>query len=111
MRVTDLGVDTVFVCAGTTQTPPCCSEAGSARNAGRTFQLHPTVRVLARFAEPVDAQHHHLPLVAVTEFTPELRFGGSVFTLATYGLGLAEDWTTRAQPAPRLRATARSITP
>jgi choline dehydrogenase-like flavoprotein len=90
----------VFVCAGTTQTPALLQRSGIRRNVGSAFQLHPTVRVLARFAEPVDATRHHLPLVAITEFSPELRLGGSVFTLATYGLSLAEDWATRAGLLP-----------
>jgi choline dehydrogenase-like flavoprotein len=94
---------TVFVCAGTTQTPALLQRSGLGRNAGRTFQLHPTVRVLARFSEPVDAHRHHLPLVAVTEFSPDLRLGGSVFTLATYGLGVAEDWATRGRLLPDYR--------
>ena len=90
-----ISASTVFVCAGTTQTPALLQRSGLGRNTGRAFQLHPTVRVIAQFAEPVDADRHHLPLVAVTEFAPELRFGGSVFTLATFGLSLAEDWATR----------------
>ena len=98
-RVT-ISANTVFVCAGTTQTPALLQRSGLGRNAGRTFQLHPTVRVLARFAEPVNAHTHHLPLVAVTEFAPDLRLGGSVFTLATYGLGLAEDWAKRGGLLP-----------
>jgi choline dehydrogenase-like flavoprotein len=91
----EISASTVFVCAGTTQTPALLQRSGLGHNTGRAFQLHPTVRVIAQFAEPVDADRHHLPLVAVTEFAPELRFGGSVFTLATFGLGLAEDWATR----------------
>jgi choline dehydrogenase-like flavoprotein len=93
-RVT-ISASSVFVCAGATQTPALLARSGLGRNIGRTLQMHPTVRVLARFAEPVDAAQHHLPLAAITEFSPQLRLGGSVFTLATYGLGLAEDWPTR----------------
>lgn len=92
-----ISANNVFVCAGTIQTPALLQRSGLGRNAGRAFQLHPTVRVLARFAKPVDAHRHHLPLVAITEFSPDLRFGGSVFTLATFGLGLAEDWALRSE--------------
>jgi choline dehydrogenase-like flavoprotein len=90
-----ISASTVFVCAGTTQTPALLQRSGLGRNAGNAFQLHPTVRAIARFAEPVDAHKHHLPLVAVTEFSPDLRFGGSVFTPATFGLSLGEDWAMR----------------
>jgi choline dehydrogenase-like flavoprotein len=96
-HVVTISASTVFICAGTIQTPALLQRSGLGRNAGRTFQLHPTVRVLARFAEPIDAHQHHLPLVAVTEFSPDLRMGGSVFTLATFGLGVAEDWGVRGR--------------
>jgi choline dehydrogenase-like flavoprotein len=93
-RVT-ISAATVFVCAGAIQTPALLQRSRLGRNVGRSLQLHPTVKVLARFAEPVNAERHHLPLVAVTEFSPSLRLGGSVFTLGTFGLGLAEDWAMR----------------
>jgi choline dehydrogenase-like flavoprotein len=85
----------VFLCAGTTQTPSILQRTGHRKNIGRSFQVHPTVRLLASFCEPVNAHRHDLPLVAVTEFMPSLRFGGSVFTLSTFGLAVAEDWAVR----------------
>ena len=98
-RVT-ISASTVFMCAGATQTPALLQRSRIGRNIGATLQIHPTVRVLARFPEPVDAARHHLPLVAITEFSPELRLGGSVFTLATFGLSLAEDWAMRGVMLP-----------
>ena len=70
------------------------------KNIGRSFQLHPTIRVLARFPEAVNAHRYELPLTAITEFMPALRFGGSVFTLSTFGLALAEDWPVRGRYLP-----------
>jgi choline dehydrogenase-like flavoprotein len=87
----------VFLCAGTIQTPVLLLRSGVARNAGRSFQLHPTLRVLARFREPVNAHRYRLPLAAITEFSPDLRLGGSIFTLPTYALAIGEDWTHRKQ--------------
>jgi choline dehydrogenase-like flavoprotein len=83
----------VFVCAGTTGTPSHLAPSGMM--GAREFQLHPTIRLLARFREPVNAQNYRLPLVAITEFMPDLRFGGSVFTLPTYGMAIGEDWQRR----------------
>jgi choline dehydrogenase-like flavoprotein len=91
-----IAADTVFVCAGTTQTPALLARSGIRSEAGRSFQLHPTIRLLARFKDQINAQRYRLPLVAITEFMPELRFGGSVFTLPTYGMAMAEDWKNRA---------------
>ena len=94
-RRVDIGASHVFLCAGTTQTPALLQRSGIGFNAGRSFQLHPTLRMLARFPDKVEAEKHHLSLVAISEFMPDIRFGGSVFTLATFGLSLAEDWATR----------------
>ena len=48
----------------------------------------------------MNAHKNELPLAAITEFMPRLRFGGSVFTLSTFGLALAEDWPVRARHLP-----------
>ena len=90
-----IAADTVFLCAGTTQTPALLARSHVRGPIGRSFQLHPTIRLLARFPDQINAQRYRLPLVAITEFMPELRFGGSVFTLPTFGMALAEDWTNR----------------
>ncbi len=95
-----ISAEAVFVCAGTTQTPALLARSGIKGPIGESFQLHPTIRLLARFREEVNAQRYRLPLVAITEFMPELRFGGSVFTLPTYGMALAEDWKNRAALLP-----------
>jgi choline dehydrogenase-like flavoprotein len=87
---------TVFVCAGTIQTPALLHRSRLSPTAGRRFQVHPTIRVLARFRDPVNAHHYRLPLAAITELKPGLRFGGSMFTLPSFGIALAEDWNHRA---------------
>ena len=98
-RVT-VNASQVFLCAGTTQTPSILQRSGIRKNIGCSFQIHPTVRVLAMFSELVNAHRHELPLAAITEFMPGLRFGGSVFTLPTFALAVAEDWPLRAQYLP-----------
>jgi choline dehydrogenase-like flavoprotein len=90
----------VFICGGTTQTPSILQRSGVRKNIGRSFQLHPTIRVLAMFPEAVNAHRHELPLAAITEFMPALRFGGSVFTLSTFGLLVTEDWPVRERYLP-----------
>ena len=86
---------TVFVCAGAIHTPALLRRSGLRKRIGNTLRLHPTIRVTALFDEPVDAHQSRLPLAAITEFMPEQRIGGSVFTPAVFGLSLAEDWTNR----------------
>jgi choline dehydrogenase-like flavoprotein len=96
-RRVDVTASQIFLCAGTTQTPSILQRSGLGRGVGRGFQLHPTVRVLARFREPVQAHRYRVPLAAITEFVPDMRFGGSVFSIATYAVALAEDWACRRQ--------------
>src|SRR5262249_23714691 len=98
-RVT-LSASQVFLCAGTTQTPSILQRSGISKNVGRSFQVHPTIRVVATFPERVNAHRHDLPLVAITEFMPALRMGGSVFTLSSFALALAEDWRVRGRLMP-----------
>lgn len=90
----------IFVAAGTMQTPMLLWRSGISRLAGASFQLHPTIRLLARFPKTVNAQRDRLPLVAITEFVPELRFGGSIFTIGTYAMALTEDWRHQAGLLP-----------
>jgi choline dehydrogenase-like flavoprotein len=56
--------------------------------------------LLARFRERVDAHRHRLPLSAITEFMPDMRFGGSNFTLSSFGMVLAEVWERRGALLP-----------
>lgn len=90
----------VFVCGGATQTPKLLIRSGFKRGVGTGFKLHPTIRVLAEFGETVDAQKSRLPLYAITEFLPDYRLGGSVSSLPTYGMFLAEDWGLRSHMLP-----------
>lgn len=86
----------VYLCAGAIGTPALLRRTGLAgANIGRTLRLHPSLRVLASFRDPVDAFDHRLPLYAVSEFMPDQRIGGSVMTPATFGMALAEDWAVR----------------
>ena len=90
----------VFVCGGATQTPILLLRSGFKRGIGTGFKLHPTIRVLAEFEETIDAQKFRLPLYAITEFLPDYRLGGSVSSLPTYGMFLAEDWHLRSHMLP-----------
>ncbi|UVK48303.1 GMC family oxidoreductase (plasmid) [Mesorhizobium sp. AR07] len=85
----------VFVCAGAIHTAALLRRSGQRERIGNTLRLHPTIKATALFDEPVDAHRSQLPLAAITEFMPNQRIGGSVFTPAIFGLSLAQDWTNR----------------
>ncbi len=93
----------VFCCAGAIHTPALLLRSGLKHNVGRTLRMHPTIKATARFPDPVDAHLSRLPLVAVTEFMPDMRLGGSFFTPALFGLSLAEDWSRRKRLMPDWR--------
>ena len=74
-RIT-IRADHVFLCAGAIQTPALLQRSGFRGHAGRGLKLHPTVKIAARFASPLD--HAGVPMHRITEFAPSLTIGGSV---------------------------------
>ena len=102
----DLRADRFFVCAGAIQTPALLRRSGLRHRIGGTLRLHPTVKCTAVFDDPIDAHLYRLPLVAINEFMPDQRIGGSLFTPAIFGLSLAEDWEKRSGMMPQWRNCA-----
>ncbi|MDG7000078.1 MAG: GMC family oxidoreductase [Nitrososphaerota archaeon] len=84
-----------FVCAGAVHSPVLLRRSGITRHIGNSLRLHPTIKCISLFDEKVKARAHRLPLYAITEFMPDERIGGSVFTPALFALSLAEDWVSR----------------
>lgn len=91
----EIKAGSVFVCAGAMHTPALLRRSRLSRNAGRTLRLHPTIRLAASFDEEINAHEFRVPLYAVTEFQPDLRLGGSMFSPGLFGILLAEDWERR----------------
>ncbi|MCW2958685.1 MAG: putative oxidoreductase [Solirubrobacterales bacterium] len=84
----------VWVCGGAIATPALLQRSGMRRGPGRTFSLHPTVKVVARFDHPLDAALD-VPVHQVKEFGPDLSFGGSASRPGYLALALADDWAAR----------------
>ncbi len=93
----------VFLCAGTVHTPALLRRSGIRRRVGNSLRLHPMVKAVAEFDELIDAQATELPLYAVTEWMPERRLGGSIFTPALMAAGLADDWPKGEELMQRYR--------
>jgi choline dehydrogenase-like flavoprotein len=83
--------DHVFVCAGAIGTPALLQHSGIVRNIGRGLKLHPTIKLAARFPEPID-DRSVVPMHQVKEFAPELTFGGSASGRGYVALALADAW-------------------
>lgn len=82
--------ETLFVCGGAVQTPALLRRSGITRNIGNSLRLHPTVKVVAKFAEAVNAADMGVPVHQVKEFAPRLSFGCSISTPAYLALGLLD---------------------
>jgi choline dehydrogenase-like flavoprotein len=81
----------VFVCAGAIGTAVLLQRSGLRRGVGATLRVHPTVKVAAEFAVPLDAAAD-VAVHQVKEFGPDLSFGGSVSRPGHVALALADNW-------------------
>jgi len=85
-----IAADHLFVCAGAVHTPALLRRSGITRNIGNALQVHPTVKIVARFPEPVNAAEMGVPAHQVKEFAPRLSFGCSISSPAYLALGLLD---------------------
>jgi len=88
-RAFRLDAETVFVCGGTVQTALLLRRSGLRRNIGNTLQIHPTVKVIARFDHEVNNEQTGVPVHQIKQFAPEISMGCSISTRAFLALGLA----------------------
>ena len=85
-----IAADALFLCAGAVQSPALLRRSGITRNVGNSLQVHPTVKIVARFRDTVNATDMGVPVHQVKEFSPRLSFGCSVSSPAYLALGLID---------------------
>lgn len=73
----DIRAKSVFVCAGAVQTPRLLRRSGFTHNVGDTLQLHPMIRVTARFKQAFNELDWGVPTEQVDQFKPALTLGCS----------------------------------
>jgi choline dehydrogenase-like flavoprotein len=78
----------VFVCCGAIQTPALLQSSRIRSHIGVGLKLHPTIKIAARFTQPLD--HGDVPMHRVTEFAPNLTIGGSASRRGHVALALAD---------------------
>lgn len=78
----------VFVCGGAVHSPALLQRSGIRRRIGRGLKLHPTIKIAARFPDPLD--HDDVPMHRITEFAPYLTIGGSASRRGHVAMALAE---------------------
>jgi hypothetical protein len=81
---------TVFVAGGAIQTPALLRRSGIRRHVGETLHLHPTVKVVAEFADAVNDPDAGVPVHQVKEFAPRISLGGSVSTPPHLALAMTD---------------------
>lgn len=87
-----IDADTVFLCAGATQTPALLRRSGIKSHVGDTFQIHPMLKVSALFDERIDAHKSVMPVLQVKEFWPDIQLGGSFFSTGQLAMNLSDNW-------------------
>lgn len=73
-----ISCNTVFVCAGAIQSAALLLRSGIGTNIGKSFRVHPTVKVIADFPEAINTRDFGITVHQVKEFSPRLGFGVSV---------------------------------
>ncbi len=82
--------DTLFLCAGAVHSPALLRRSGITRHIGNSLQVHPTVKIIARFPDEVNSADMGVPVHQVKEFAPRLSFGCSISSPAYVALGLID---------------------
>jgi glycine/D-amino acid oxidase-like deaminating enzyme len=90
----------VWVCAGAIGTPALLQRSGIRRHVGGTLQMHPTIKLVARFDEPL-IDISEVPVHQVKPPGTALSFGGSASRPGLVALALVDDWA--GQPRYRRR--------
>lgn len=90
-RPATIDFEHVVVCAGAIQTPALLQRSGHRGLVGRNLAVHPTVKLAARFDEPVNVVDD-VPVHQVKEFSPDLSFGGSASQPGLVALALTDSW-------------------
>lgn len=86
----DIEAEAVFVAGGAIQTPALLRRSGITRNIGNNLQMHPTIKVVARFGDDVSDAAMPVPVHQVKEFAPALTFGCSISTRPHLALAMLD---------------------
>ncbi|WP_040495769.1 FAD-dependent oxidoreductase [Ilumatobacter nonamiensis] len=81
----------VIVCGGAIQTPAILQRTGLRHRVGRTLAVHPTVKLAARFDDPVNTPED-VSVFQVKQFAPNISFGGSASHPGLVALALTDNW-------------------
>ena len=89
---TEVRCGDVIVCAGAIQTPALLQRSALGRRRDALLAAHPTVKLAARFDDDVNVPDE-VPVHQVSEFAPDLSFGGSASSPGLVALALSDSWS------------------
>ena len=96
----------VFVCAGAVQTPRLLRRSGFTHNVGDTLQLHPMIRITARFPESFNELRWGVPTEQVDQFKPALTLGCSYSSVPHLALWIGAELGDKRKRLADWRRTA-----
>jgi len=76
----EIATDAAFLAAGSIGTPTILQRSGIGTNVGRSLRMHPTVKVVAEFADEMNPVNAGVPSEQVKEWAPQISFGCSIST-------------------------------
>ena len=82
--------ETLFIAGGAVQTPALLRRSGITTNVGNSLRVHPTVKIVAKFPDPVNTAAMGVPSHQVKEFAPRFSFGCSISSPQYLALALLE---------------------
>lgn len=83
-----LSCEYLFVCAGAVHTPNLLLHSGIGGQIGKSFLLHPTIKVTALFDEEINHENMGVPVHQVKEFAPDFSFGCSISSPSYLGMAM-----------------------
>ena len=81
----------LFLCGGAISTPFIMKSSGLRTMAGHYLQMHPTVKVVAKFNEKINYSEMGVPVHQVKEFSPRISFGCSISSKPHLALALLDN--------------------
>lgn len=75
-----LAAKNIFLCAGPISSPALLRRSGLSNLAGKRVHMHPSIKIVAKFSEPVNSVGMGVPVHQVKEFSPRFSMGCSIST-------------------------------
>jgi choline dehydrogenase-like flavoprotein len=85
--------DHVMVCCGPTETPALLRRSGITHQIGTRLQIHPMLKIAARFPFETGAATQPIPLLQINGPVARVSLGGAHFSAGHLALHLSENWS------------------